>query len=151
MPVITHHIYINASAVKCFDLARNVEIHTKTTRNTNERAVAGITSGLLEIGDSVTWEATHFGIKQRLTAEITEMTKPYKFTDVMVHGAFHSFTHIHEFTVCGAGTVMKDTFTYKSPYGFVGKIADKLFLEKYMKKFIFSRVKELKKIAETDL
>lgn len=117
---------------------------------TNERAVAGVTSGLLEIGDSVTWEATHFGIKQRLTARITEMTKPYKFTDVMLQGTFHSFTHIHEFTVCDTGTIMKDTFTYKSPYGFIGKIVDKLFLEKYMKKFIISKANELKKIAEVD-
>jgi ligand-binding SRPBCC domain-containing protein len=99
MPVIAHHIYIKASVVKCFDLARNVEIHTKTTMRTNERAVAGVTSGLLEIGDSVTWEATHFGIKHRLTARITEMTKPYEFTDVMLQGAFHSFTHIYEFVI----------------------------------------------------
>ncbi len=40
---------------------------------------------------------------------------------------------------------MKDTFNYKSPLGVLGKIADKLFLEKYMRHFIIHRAKELKK------
>lgn len=149
MPKIIHETYIEAPIVKCFDLARNVEIHTVTTKNTNEKAVAGVTTGLLQLGDSVTWEATHFAVKQRLTAKIINMNAPHTFTDVMIRGAFHSFTHTHEFTDYNGGTVMKDTFAYKAPLGIIGKIADILFLEKYMKNFIISRASELKKIAET--
>jgi ligand-binding SRPBCC domain-containing protein len=149
IPIIKHNIYINTSVDACFDLARSVEVHTKTTSKTKETAIAGVTKGLLTKGDSVTWEAVHFGIRQRLTARITDMEKPYNFTDVMEKGAFHSFTHIHEFVEEGKGTIMKDTFKYKSPYGIIGKIADKLFLEKYMKNFIESRANELKKIAES--
>ncbi|QFG00635.1 cell division protein [Psychrobacillus glaciei] len=148
MPVIKHTTYMEAPINKCFDFARHVEIHTKTTRNTNEKAVTGATKGLLNLGESITWEATHFCVKQRLTAKIIEMNEPYKFVDVMVKGAFHSFTHTHEFEERGSGTLMKDTFEYKSPFGLVGKIADKLFLEKYMKNFIITRAIELKKIAE---
>ncbi|WP_391118115.1 SRPBCC family protein [Psychrobacillus sp. L3] len=148
MPVIKHTTYMEAPINKCFDFARDVEIHTKTTRNTNEKTVAGVTKGLLNCGESITWEATHFCVKQRLTAKIIEMNGPYKFVDVMVRGAFHSFTHTHEFEELGTGTLMKDTFEYKSPFGLVGKIADKLFLEKYMKNFIVTRANELKKIAE---
>jgi len=148
MPVIKHDIYINAPINVCFDLVRNVEVHTETTSKTKERAIDGVTVGLMENSDTVTWEATHLGVRQKLTAKIIEMEKPYKFTDVMVKGAFHSFTHTHEFIESGTGTIMKDTFSYKSPFGILGKIADKLFLEKYMRNFILNRAKELKRIAE---
>ncbi|WP_339252247.1 SRPBCC family protein [Sporosarcina sp. FSL W8-0480] len=148
MPTIRHEIHINAPIHICFDLARDVDVHTETTAKTKEKAIDGVTTGLMENGDTVTWEAVHFGIKQRLTAKIIDMNKPYDFTDVMLKGAFHSFIHIHEFIESGSGTIMKDTFSYKSPLGFLGIIADKLFLEKYMKRFIVNRAYELKRIAE---
>ncbi|MET3695847.1 hypothetical protein SAMN05877753_102624 [Bacillus oleivorans] len=148
MPVIRHQTYINAPIHICFDLARNVEVHTKTTSNTKERAIGGVTKGLLEAGDMVTWEAVHFGIKQRLTAKVTEMDKPYKFIDIMEKGAFHSFTHTHEFVEQGDGTLMIDTFDYKSPFGMIGRLADLLLLKKYMETFIANRANELKKLAE---
>jgi len=141
-------IFIKAPIEKCFDLARDVEIHTKTTSITKERAVGGIISGLLELGDTVTWEAVHFGIKQRLTAQIIEMEKPNRFVDIMVKGTLHSFVHTHQFMEEKEGTIMIDQFQYKSPLGIIGVLADKLFLEKYMRKFIISRANELKKIAE---
>jgi ligand-binding SRPBCC domain-containing protein len=150
MPIIKHDIYIDAPVNVCFDLARNVEVHTETTTKTKEKAIDGVTVGLMENGDTVTWEATHLGVKQKLTAKIIEMEKPYKFKDVMVKGAFRSFSHTHEFIKSGTGTIMKDTFSYKSPFGVLGKIADKLFLEKYMKNFIINRAKELKRIAEKE-
>lgn len=149
MPIIKHKQFIQAPVEVCFDLARNVDIHIETTAKTKEKAVGGITQGLLKIGDTVTWEASHFGIKQRLTAKVTHMEKPIVFVDIMVKGAFSSFTHTHQFKEEKGGTLMIDTFEYKSPFGPLGVIADKLFLEKYMTNFIISRAKELKRIAET--
>lgn len=148
MPTITHEIYIEAPVDVCFDLARNVDVHTETTGKTKERAIAGVTSGLMEKGDSVTWEATHLGVKQKLTAKIIAMDKPHSFSDTMVKGAFHSFTHTHKFIEKGTGTIMKDQFVYRSPLGILGKLADRLFLESYMNRFIAERATELKKIAE---
>lgn len=148
MPVIKHQEYIKAPIDVCFDLARNVDIHTETTSHTKERAVDGVTSGLLKKGDSVTWEAVHLGVKQRLTAKIIEMDRPFRFVDVMVKGAFHSFRHTHTFQVKDNGTVMTDHFDYKSPLGVIGKLADQLFLEKYMTNFLVRRAKALKEIAE---
>ena len=148
MPVIEYRQFIKAPVELCFDLARSVDIHTKTTAKTKEMAVDGVTEGLLEEGDTVTWEAIHFGIKQRLKAKVTLMEKPNKFVDIMVKGAFHSFVHTHQFIEEQEGTIMIDTFQYKSPFGPIGVLADKLFLEKYMRAFIVSRAKALKKIAE---
>ncbi|RRN73909.1 cell division protein [Peribacillus simplex] len=148
MPVIEYQQYINAPVELCFDLARSVDIHTKTTSKTKEIAVDGVTEGLLEEGDTVTFEAIHFGIKQRLKAQVTLMEKPYKFVDIMVKGAFHSFVHTHQFIEESGGTIMIDKFQYKSPFGPIGVLADKLFLEKYMRAFIVFRAKALKNIAE---
>ncbi|PLR89769.1 SRPBCC family protein [Bacillus sp. T33-2] len=148
MPVIQYQQFIEAPVEVCFDLARDVEIHTRTTSKTKERAVGGVTAGLLELGDTVIWEAVHFSIKQRLTAKITVMNRPYEFVDVMVKGVFQSFTHTHQFVEKDSGTLMMDKFEYKAPFGPIGLIADKLFLEKYMRAFIASRASELKKIAE---
>lgn len=150
MPVIAHEIYIEAPIGVCFDLARNVDVHTETTSKTKERAVGGVMTGLMENGDSVTWEAVHLGVRQKLTAKIIHMERPHKFTDTMVKGAFHSFVHTHEFIESGTGTVMRDSFDYESPFGIVGKLADKLFLENYMRAFIRDRAIGLKKIAEMD-
>ena len=148
MPSIIHEIYIDAPISICFDLARDVDIHMETASHTKEKAIAGVTSGVMEKGDEVTWEATHFGRKQQLTAKIIEMEKPYRFTDAMVKGAFHSFIHTHEFSESGSGTIMKDRFVYRSPLGILGILADKLFLEKYMEGFIVNRALALKNMAE---
>jgi ligand-binding SRPBCC domain-containing protein len=110
MPIIKHQQFIQAPIHLCFDLARNVQIQTETTSHTKEKAVGGMVAGLLEEGDTVTWEAVHFGIKQRLTAKITYMEKPNQFIDVMIKGAFKSFTHKHEFIEEKTGTLMIDTF-----------------------------------------
>lgn len=151
MPTIFFEIYIEASPASVFDLARSVEAHVATTSKTNERAVAGVTSGLLVEGDTVTWEANHLGFRQRLTAQISEMDRPHYFIDKMVSGAFQSFTHRHEFEAHGTGMVMRDWFTYISPLGMLGKLADRLFLKSYMQKFIEDRARALKDIAENRL
>lgn len=148
MPIIKHTHVIHAPIDLCFDLARNVDIHVETSAKTKEKAVEGVTNGLLEKGDTVTWEAIHFGIKQRLTAKVTHMEKPTLFIDIMIKGAFHSFKHTHQFIEKNDITVMIDVFEYKSPFGPIGILADKLFLKKYMSDFIYSRGKELKRIAE---
>jgi ligand-binding SRPBCC domain-containing protein len=148
MPEIIHKEYIHAPVQVCFDLARSVDIHTQTLSHTKEKAIAGVTTGLVEEGDQVTWEAVHLGIRQRLTAKITRMEKYHLFVDEMVSGAFHSFVHTHEFKAEGECTVMTDVFRYKSPFGIIGVLADKLFLERYMERFIVTRSSALKKIAE---
>lgn len=84
MPVIEYQQFIKAPVELCFDLTRSVDIHTQTTAKTKEIAVEGVTEGLLEEGDTVTWEAIHFGIKQRLKVKVTLMDKPNKFVDIML-------------------------------------------------------------------
>src|SRR5258708_7090065 len=122
MPTITVHTEIHAPIEHCFDLARNVEVHCQTAAFSKERAVGGKTSGLLELGDTITFEGIHFGLRQRLTAKIVAFDRQNSFTDEMVSGAFRSLTHFHEFETQGGLTVMKDTITWVSPLGILGRL-----------------------------
>ena len=133
---------------RCFDLARDLDLHVRSTEGTNEVAVAGITSGLIRAGESVTWEATHFGIRQRLTSRITEFDPPYHFRDSQVSGAFKSFDHDHYFSRDGEVTLMRDVFTYRAPLGILGRLADVLFLEAYMRKLLERRAEVIRRDAE---
>ena len=132
----------------CFDLSRSVELHQISTSRTNEKAIAGRTSGLCNKGDTITWRAKHLGIYQTLTVEITKLHFPVFFEDKMKRGAFKSFTHQHSFEEMNGITTMKDIFVYEVPYGPVGKIFNKLFLEKYMTRLLIERNKTIKMYAE---
>jgi len=149
MPFIEFETQIAAPIERVFDLARSIDAHMASTESSNEKAVAGRTSGLIEDGETVTWEAKHFGIKQRLSVRVTSFERPYVFGDKMISGAFSSMSHTHRFTTSGEGTVMKDEFHFTAPLGFLGRIAEGLFLTAYMRRFLVQRASELKKMAES--
>src|SRR5687768_218229 len=150
MPVIKLEITINAPIERVFDLARCIDLHEKSMSKHNETAVGGVTEGLINLGESVTWEAVHFGIRQKLTSKITRYNRPHHFRDVMVKGAFKNFTHDHYFEKGEAGTIMRDVFEYSSPFWVFGQIADALFLEEYMRKMLEKRNILIKNVAESE-
>jgi ligand-binding SRPBCC domain-containing protein len=149
MPVIVLRTRVAAPPARCFDLARDVDLHQRSTAASRERAVAGVTTGLLGAGDEVTWEATHFGVRQRLTSRITEFDPPNRFVDEMVRGAFARFRHEHQFLALQGGTEMVDCFDYASPLGLLGRLADGLFLRRYMTTLLRERNAYLKRAAES--
>jgi len=149
VPVIVLRTRVAAPPSRCFDLARDVELHQRSTAASRERAVAGVTSGLLGLGDEVTWEATHFGIRQRLTSRISEFDPPNRFVDEMIQGAFARFRHDHQFLAADGGTEMVDIFDYTSPLGPLGRFADGLFLRRYMTTLLRERNAYLKRAAES--
>jgi ligand-binding SRPBCC domain-containing protein len=148
MPVIKLETFIRAPVEVCFDLARDVEVHMASTAETGERAVAGVTSGLMELNDEVTWEAKHLYVRQRLTSRITAFERPRMFVDEMQRGAFKSLRHLHLFEQKDDGTLMMDELTYASPMGIFGRIADALLLESYMRRFLIKHNEYIKKVAE---
>ena len=150
MPVIELCTDIRASAERCFDLARSVDLHVQSTARTGERAVAGVTRGLLGPGERVTWRARHFGVWQELTSEITRFDRPRHFRDSMVRGAFARFDHDHFFFERDGVTAMRDRFAFRSPLGPLGRIADALVLTRYLRRFLVRRNAELRRVAESD-
>jgi hypothetical protein len=51
MPVINLHTQINAPIGIVFDLSRSIDLHKISTAHTNEEAIAGVTSGLIGMGE----------------------------------------------------------------------------------------------------
>lgn len=150
MPRIVLTTEINASKEIVFDISRSIDLHKISTEQTNEEAIAGVTTGLIGLNEWVTWQAKHFGISQKLTTKITEFEYPNYFTDEMMKGAFKNFKHKHVFESHQNGTLMTDYFDYTSPLGFLGKIADGLFLKKYMTNFLKKRNTTIKAFAESE-
>ncbi|RXM51795.1 MULTISPECIES: SRPBCC family protein [unclassified Chryseobacterium] len=140
---------INADINTVFDLARNIDLHQKSTSKTHEKAIAGRTSGLIEENETVTWRAKHLGVYQNLTTKIISMEKPNQFTDEMQKGVFKSLRHQHIFKTVNGKTIMTDIFDFESPLGIIGKMFNKLFLKNYMKNFLLERNKLMKTTAES--
>jgi ligand-binding SRPBCC domain-containing protein len=149
MPTIRLATYINAPIERCFDLSLNVDLHQQSVAHTQERPVAGVMVGTMTLGDTVTWAAVHFGIKQHLTTKITAYERPYRFTDEMTRGIFHELKHVHEFIHQEPGTLMVDIFWFQAPLGLLGRIAERLVLTRYMKRLLLARNRYLKQVAES--
>lgn len=151
MPKIELNTFIRSNIETCFDLARSIDLHILTTSKTNEKAIEGKLSGLIDSGEFVTWEATHFGVRQKLTSKITVYDRPFHFRDEQIKGIFKFIKHDHYFEEINDGVMMKDVFEYEAPFGFLGRIAEKLILTNYLKRFLEERNEIIKEYAETDL
>ncbi|WP_254638915.1 SRPBCC family protein [Cohnella sp. GbtcB17] len=151
MPIIRLTTLIHAPIQICFDLSRSIDVHMESTSHTGEVAIRGRTSGLMELGETVTWEATHFLVRQQLTSKITAFEPPYRFVDEMVSGIFKRFRHEHIFESTADGTWMTDIFDYTSPCGGLGRLADVIFLRSYMQRLLIKRNNHIKYKAEQHL
>jgi ligand-binding SRPBCC domain-containing protein len=149
MPTIRLVTSILAPPERCFDLSLSVDLHTQSQANAHERPIAGVLAGGMRLGDTVTWEAVHFGIKQHLTSQISAYERPTRFTDEMVAGIFQQLHHTHVFVPQPHGTLMIDEFSFRAPLGVLGRLAETLFLTHYMKGSLLSRNRFLKQVAES--
>lgn len=150
MPHIHLETLIKAPMERCFDLSRSIELHTLSTAKTGEKAIAGKTTGLIGLGETVTWQARHFGVRQKLTSRITGYTYPTYFCDEMEKGAFRRMRHEHHFRHQSGITVMTDLFEFESPFGRLGRFANDFVLTGYLKKLLLERNYVIKQAAESD-
>lgn len=148
MPFIRLETFIAAPVELCFDLSRDLDVHMASSGLTGERAVAGVTGGMVKLGDQVTWEATHLGIRQRLTSKIIAFDRPHMFIDEMLRGAFKRWHHTHLFKAQAGGTLMIDEVDCASPLGLLGRIVDMLYLENYIREFLLRRNEHIRQMAE---
>ena len=150
MPTIHLTSFIAAPQDRVFDLNRSISLHKISMEKFGEQAVSGTTSGLINKEDTVTWKGKHLGKTRLFTSKITEM-KPFEtFTDKMIKGDFKSFEHQHFFKPADNGTIVIDIITYETPYGWIGNLVNKFYLNSYLEKLIENRNKVIKQYAETD-
>lgn len=131
-----------------FDLSRDIDIHKRSIGKSNEKAIAGVTSGKIGLNETVTFRGKHFGIYLNHQSKITEMEDPNYFADEMIKGHFKFFRHEHSFVTQNGKTVMIDLVQYETPFGIFGKLLDKFTLKNYMTNLIRTRNEFLKNLAE---
>ena len=144
---------IGAPIARVFELSRSVEVHLLANVHDNEQALAtgGVTTGLIDLGQQVTWRAKHFGFWHNLTSEVTAMEPPTYFQVTMVKGIFRFMQADHRLRSLPSGvTELKDIFAIAAPLPILGPIAEGLFLRRYMVALNRERNAVIKKLAESD-
>lgn len=129
------------SAVELFDLARDIDAHLGSQADAGERAVAGVISGLIGLGEDVTWKARHLGVRFTMTSRVTAFERPHRFVDEQIRGPFRSFRHEHVFEPDDddAGCVMIDRIRFEAPFGPLGRLVERVLLERYLRRLIEDR------------
>lgn len=149
MHVVRVSIDISAPPERCFDLARDVDAHVRSTADTGECVVDGRKNGLLELGDTVTFEARHLGVRRRLSAVVTSFDRPTFFQDRMTRGAFAFLEHNHHFHPNpDGGTHMVDKLRFRVPYGPLGWLIGRLIVGPHLRRFLVRRGQWMKAEAE---
>lgn len=132
-----------------FDLARSIDAHVESMAGSSERAIRGVTQGLIALGETVTWRAKHFGIPFTMTSQITELEHPVRFVDEQTRGPFRRFHHEHTFEAYNACTLMIDRIEFDAPLGPLGRLVERALLGSYLPKLIRERNDFLKRTAES--
>ena len=134
-----------------FNASRNIDIHQQSASSSKEKAIAGVTSGLINLNETVTWRGRHFGFYLTHKSRITAMNLYDYFVDEMEKGKFKSFKHEHFFEQENGITIMKDKLQYETPFGILGKLFDVLLLKKHLTNFLLERNKVLKEVSEKSI
>jgi ligand-binding SRPBCC domain-containing protein len=142
--------FIEAPIERVFDLSRSIELHKGSMQRFNEKCAAGKQTGLLELNETVTWQAKHLMKERQLTTKITAMQKPFSFIDEQVSGDFVSLKHEHYFKPAQNGTIMIDQFYFQVPYGVIGKWVSRFYLTRYITKLLEQRNQFIKEVAESN-
>jgi len=150
MTTINLNTQIKAPIETVFDLSRNIDVHLQTMGHTQEKAIAGVTTGLINMNETVTWEGEHFGLRIQHQSIITAMEPPTYFVDEMKKGYFKWLKHEHIFKHENGTTVMIDKFCYQTPYGIFGKFFDSILLKKYLTALLEKRSVQIKQLAEIE-
>jgi ligand-binding SRPBCC domain-containing protein len=141
--------FIAAPVERVFDLSRSINLHKISTAHTHEKVVDGRMSGLINEGETVTWQAKHLYKERKFTSKVTELQRPDFFIDEMIKGDLKSFRHEHHFKPADNGTIMIDVVKFESPYGIIGKMFNKFYLHEYLEKLLLKRNETIKQYAET--
>ena len=113
-------------------------------------ALAGASYNAAGIGSTIETSFRVFPflpIRATWTARITEFESNHYFADVQEQGPFKSWHHRHEFAAEStsgiSGTLVRDVIDYEVGFGFVGGIANALFVRRQMESTFAQRQRVL--------
>lgn len=137
----TIHTECPASAEDMFDVSLDIDAHVASMQTSQERAIGGVTSGHISLGETVTWRARHFGIWFTMTVRIDALARPHRFVDSQIRGPFRVFRHEHTFDSRERGCLMTDRITVGSPI--FGALVERTVLVPYLRRMIRNRNRAL--------
>lgn len=147
---------IAAPVERVFALSLDVGVHVDSMAAHDERIADGVRAGRMAEGDTVTWDARHFGIRFRMTSLVFDVDAPHAFSDRQIRGPFAEFRHRHTFEPVsetaeesgGHATLMRDEIVFRSPFGPIGRIVDALVMRRHLVRLIEQRNDTLAALAE---
>jgi len=147
---------IAAPVERVFALSLDVGVHVDSMAAHDERIADGVRAGRMAEGDTVTWDARHFGIRFRMTSLVFDVDAPHAFSDRQIRGPFAGFRHRHTFEPVsgtpeesgGHATLMRDEIVFRSPFGPIGRIVDALVMRRHLVRLIEQRNDTLAALAE---
>ena len=149
METIRLMTWVDAPVERCFKLSASIDLHLASAASTGEKAVGGVTTGLIGDGETVRWNARHFGLRLHHASRI-DGWRPYTyFREVMVEGVFQCYEHEHFFAVMDDGTRMRDEIRFNLPVGPLGRLV-KTLVRKHLITLLTKRNATIKRVAESE-
>ena len=143
---------IEAPAQTCFQLSLSIDLELEAAKAHDIRAVSGVTSGIIGVGQRVGWKTKQFGITVSHVSEITEFQQPVFFRDTMVTGVFKSFQHDHFFQSLGANkTEMRDLLRFSMPVWLMSIISERLIMRPRLTHLLLVRNSLIKETAQATI
>ena len=140
--------WVDAPVERCFQLSLSVALHCDAACVAGEKAISGVTEGLMGPGEQVTWQGKHYGLKLKHTSLI-DGWRPYSyFRDVMVDGVFARFEHEHHFAAMDDGTRIRDEVRFSSRLGWPGRLVERFVMRRHLTAILSQRNAYLKQVAE---
>jgi ligand-binding SRPBCC domain-containing protein len=113
------------------------EMHFVVTSNYNEDTK-------MYPGMIITYKITPiFGIKMNWMTEITHVREGEYFVDEQRFGPYALWHHQHHFKAIEGGVKMTDILNYAIPYGIIGRLSNKVLINKQIKKIFSYREKAI--------
>jgi ligand-binding SRPBCC domain-containing protein len=142
---------IEAPAATCFSLIRDEGVRFEAAFFRAADIKHQFDRGTVEMGQVVTFKEKLLGFDQTLTLQVVELEPARRFLDEMIDGPFREFRHLHEFNDSRRKTLMRDTLDWTLPFGILGTLADKLFVERHLRGIVTRRNERLRSLAEMRL
>jgi ligand-binding SRPBCC domain-containing protein len=100
----------------------------------------------MKSGALIDYQIRLYGAPLRWRTIIEEFTPGVRFVDRQLKGPYKLWHHTHEFHETPSGTVMTDRVRYKIPYGPLGALARRIFVERTLDQIFDYRYQTIAKI-----
>ena len=95
------------------------------------KIISGVDGLVINDGVEITYTVKPiFGIPLKWKTRICNVVLYQQFTDIQLKGPYALWEHTHIFTETEKGLLMTDFIKYQLPFGIIGQLAHKLFVQK---------------------